>query len=147
MADSKKTAKKSEPKAKQPPASNAVAAAASTPKKGAAKKTAKAATENMPQINTSNAAEAAAKMIAHKLASAVGGNATGSAAKHESASFRQLKEGLNKSASQGAASFIQSTAPTKKSSQHFGRPNQVGHNQTFGADVNRSGVPRRTGGG
>lgn len=34
----------------------------------------------------------------------------------------------------------------KKSSQAFGFGKQVGHNQTFGADVNRRSVPRRTAG-
>jgi hypothetical protein len=29
----------------------------------------------------------------------------------------------------------------------MGGRKQIGHNQTFGADVNRAGVPRRTGGG
>lgn len=147
MADAKKTGKKSETKAAKSPAKSASAAAsapASTAKKGAAKKVEKPAAAGMPLINTSNAAEAAAKMIGNKLSS-MGGDS--SAGKHESASFRQLKESLNKPAGQGAASFIQSTAPTKKSSQPFGGPNQVRHNQTFGADVNRAGVPRRTGGG
>ena len=34
----------------------------------------------------------------------------------------------------------------KKSNLPFGGGKQVGHNQTFGADVTRSGVPRRTAG-
>ena len=36
------------------------------------------------------------------------------------------------------------TSQYKKSNQPLGGPKQVGRNQTFGADVNRSGVPRRT---
>ena len=68
--------------------------------------------------------------------------------KHESAAFRQLKDSLSKTASQGVANFIQSTASSKKSNLPFsGGHQQVRRNQTFGADVNRSGVPRRTGGG
>jgi hypothetical protein len=34
----------------------------------------------------------------------------------------------------------------KSSAQPFGHKQQVGRNQTFGADVTRSGVPRRTSG-
>ena len=38
-------------------------------------------------------------------------------------------------------------AGQKKSNLPMGGGKQVGRNQTFGADVNRAGVPRRTGGG
>ena len=34
----------------------------------------------------------------------------------------------------------------KKSALPFAAGRQVGHNQTFGSDATRSGVPRRTGG-
>ena len=79
-------------------------------------------------------------------------NASGakSGEKRESGSFKQLKQSLTKPAAHGPASFLQSTAPERKSNLPFvgggGRNQQVGHNQTFGADVNRAGVPRRTGG-
>jgi hypothetical protein len=43
---------------------------------------------------------------------------------------------LNQSAPEGTK---------KPSAQPFGRK-QVGHNQTFGGDLTRSGVPRRTSG-
>jgi hypothetical protein len=35
-------------------------------------------------------------------------------------------------------------ARQKKTKQNYGGGQQVGHNQTFGSDVNRAGVPRRT---
>jgi hypothetical protein len=93
-----------------------------------------------PLIDTSLAAAAAAKMVANRDVL----NAAGE--KRESGAFKQLKESLTKPATSGPASFLQSTAPQKKSNLPFGGRNQVGHNQTFGADVNRTGVPRRTGG-
>lgn len=112
-------------------------------KPAAAKKASKptaATTSSVPQIDTSLAAQSAANMIANRdLRSATVGE------KRETGSFKQLKANLNKPAG-GPASFLQSTAPQKKSNLPFGGRKQVGHNQTFGADVNRTGVPRRTGG-
>lgn len=119
--------------AKKPAAKKAPAA-----KKSA--KTAAGAAPAAPLIDTSLAAAAAAKMVANRdLLNAAG-------EKRESGAFKQLKESLTKPATSGPASFLQSTAPQKKSNLPFGGRNQVGHNQTFGADVNRTGVPRRTGG-
>jgi hypothetical protein len=111
------------------------------PKKAAAaKKSSAPASEGAPMIDTSLAAAAAAKMVANRdLLSST-------SPKRESNSFKQMKESLNKPAVTGPASFLHSTAPQKKSNLPLGGRNQVGHNQTFGADVNRSGVPRRTGG-
>jgi hypothetical protein len=111
------------------------------PKKAAvAKKKAAPGDTGSPMIDTSLAAAAAAKMVANRdLLNPAG-------PKRESGSFKQMKESLSKPASTGPASFLHSTAPQKKSNLPFGGRNQVGHNQTFGADVNRSGVPRRTGG-
>jgi hypothetical protein len=115
--------------------------AAAAKKAPAAKKGAKpAGAPAAPLIDTSLAAAAAAKLVANRDRLAPGGE------KRESGAFKQLKESLAKPASSGPASFLQSTAPQKKSNLPFGGRNQVGHNQTFGADVNRSGVPRRTGG-
>jgi hypothetical protein len=93
-------------------------------------------------FDTTLAASAAAKMVAHGATPAVSlaGN------QHETAAFKKLKESLSKPSTQGIANFISSTAPVKKGGQPFTAPNQVKRGQTFGADVNRSGVPRRTGG-
>lgn len=110
-------------------------------KPAASKKAARpaGATTSAPMIDTSLAAAAAAKMVANRDMRAPAGPT------RESNSFKQMKESLSKPAT-GPASFLQSSAPQKKSNMPFGGRNQVGHNQTFGADVNRSGVPRRTGG-
>ena len=97
-----------------------------------------------PLIDTSLAAQAAAKMVAHRDVLAAAGGASADTAGRESSTFKQLKQGLNKPASQGPASFLQNTAPQKKLNLPFAGRNQVGRNQTFGADVNRTGVPRRT---
>ena len=94
-----------------------------------------------PLIDTSLAAAAAAKMVAHGTAApSLGG------AHAESAAFKKLKENLANPPSQGVASFLQNPPPAKKSGLPFGQQNQMRRGQTFGADVNRSGVPRRTGG-
>ncbi|HXE51412.1 MAG TPA: hypothetical protein VN541_00260 [Tepidisphaeraceae bacterium] len=118
-------------------------AAASKPAAKAARKSAKpAAPAGAPLIDTNLAAQAAAKMLVNRDLL----NRPDTTEKRESSSFKQLKESLAKPPAQGPASFLQSTAPQKKLNLPFGGRNQVGHNQTFGADVNRTGVPRRTGG-
>ena len=119
---------------------------AESSKGGATKKASKpaaGAAEGVPQIDTNLAAQSAANMVAHR--DVLHATPDGSD-KRESSSFKQLKANLNKPSVQGPASFLQSTAPQKKSNLPFGSRKQVGHNQTFGADVNRTGVPRRTGG-
>ncbi len=74
--------------------------------------------------------------------------ASGSGASPESSSFKNMKQGLSKSHLSGLDSLLNKSGPAdgKKSNLPFGGGKQVGHNQTFGADVNRTGVPRRTGG-
>lgn len=107
-------------------------------KKAAAKKpAAKPAAGSIPGIDTSLAAETAAKMLAAKFNKSVG------TAKPESAMFRQMKEGLNKPHSAAMSNVLdkaQGPEPIKSHPQF----KQVGHNQTHGADVTRTGVPRRT---
>jgi hypothetical protein len=66
--------------------------------------------------------------------------------KRETAAFKQLKQGLSKSGSQGLGGILGGVQGGKKSTQTFSGPNQVRRNQTFGADVSRNNVPRRTGG-
>lgn len=136
MAKSKKQSGEQSAGGQPAPAAKAAGKKAASPKK----KSAPATPVGTPMIDTSLAAAAAARMVANRDLL----NATGP--KKESGSFKQLKENLNKPAVTGPASFLQNTAPPKKSNLPFGGRNQVGHNQTFGADVNRSGVPRRTGG-
>jgi hypothetical protein len=121
------------------------AAAAVPEKKPAAKPAASAAASGSPVIDTSLAANAAAAMIAGKV-SGTGGKPAGSQPqKKESAAFKQLKAGLNKpSAGSLGGAFGVAGQQKKNVTQQHGGPRQVGHNQTFGADVTRSGVPRRT---
>lgn len=96
-----------------------------------------------PLVDTSLAAQTAAKML---LARAAGGGDAG-APRAETSTFKNLKESVQKPHLQGMNNLLNSTAPpaAKRSNTPFGQK-QVGHNQTFGADVNRAGVPRRTGG-
>jgi hypothetical protein len=115
----------------------------------------------VPLIDTSLAAEAAAKMVLHRAS----GTGTGGPPapqsqppqsqspqgqpepdKRETSTFKQLKQGLNKTGSQNLGGVLGGVQSGKKSNQPFGGGNQHVRNQTFGADVNRSGVPRRTGG-
>jgi len=130
----KATANKPEPAA----AKGKTPAAAS--KRPAAKKGPPTGSTGTPLIDTSLAAAAAAKMVANRDRLSAGENRGGSGL------IKQLKDSLNKSASTGPADFLHTTSPNKNPNLPFGGRNQVGHNQTFGADVNRSGVPRRTGG-
>src|SRR5579871_5471123 len=113
---------------------------------GGAKKSAKSAKPAPPPpaaplIDTNLAAAAAAKLVAHK-------DELSTAPAHgESAAFKQLKENLHKTGGQSTPSFLQNMLPSKKFNPSIpGRNQQIGRNQTFGTDVNRSGVPRRTGG-
>ena len=108
------------------------------------KKTTAPATTAAPVIDTAQLAVAAAK--------SVGAKATftpAAAGAKESAGFKQLRESLNHPTAAGSMANVlnQAAGPSNKKSggPHFGGK-QVGRNQTFGADVNRTGVPRRTGG-
>jgi hypothetical protein len=94
-------------------------------------------------IDTSLAAQSAAKLLVAKSH----GTGQQTSAKTESDSFKNLKDSVNKPHLQGMDNLLNSTGlpAAKRSNTPFGHK-QVGHNQTFGADVNRTGVPRRTGG-
>ncbi len=129
------------------------AAAAKKPAAGAAKGGRKAAapagaaTPQPPTIDTNLAASAAASMILNRAAAgAAAPQGANAPAKKESASFKSMKDSLSKP-SQGLGGNFGSIGAQKQSGQNFGGGKQVGRNQTFGADVNRAGVPRRTGGG
>jgi hypothetical protein len=99
-----------------------------------------------PLVDTNLAAQAAAKRVVAGLAPNRGASNIPMA---DSASFRHLKDSLAKPAASGLAGILDKTAgPSQKQSNtpfHGGK--QTGRNQVFGADVNRTGVPRRTGGG
>ena len=104
-----------------------------------------------PMIDTSLAASTAAAMILNRAVTGGGGGTpqagANQPAKKESASFKNLKDSLNKPTAGGLGGNFGGIGAQKKSGQNFGGGKQVGRNQTFGADVNRAGVPRRTGGG
>jgi hypothetical protein len=93
-------------------------------------------------IDPAKSAASAAAMVAHKVSTA----APAVGPKVESSSFRNLKESVAKP--QALGGFLDKLTPTgqKKSNLPFSSSKQVGHNQTFGADVSRRSVPRRTGG-
>ncbi|HEX3358625.1 MAG TPA: hypothetical protein VHS31_16740 [Tepidisphaeraceae bacterium] len=114
-----------------------------TPKKAPAKKKA-APSSGSSMVDTTLAAQNAARLLVagHKSAT------SGSGASPESGSFKNMKQGLSKPHLSGLDSLLNKSGPAdgKKSNAPFGGNKQVGHNQTFGADVNRTGVPRRTGG-
>jgi len=135
---------KAEAKAEAKPKAPAKKAASTPAPK--AKKTAKPSdtSTDVPLIDTSLAAQAAAKMVVNRD---MLGSSKPSGEKKESGSFKQLKESLLKPAVQGPGGLLSPVSQQKKTNSGFGGRNQVGHNQTFGADVNRSGVPRRTSGG
>lgn len=96
-----------------------------------------------PLIDTNLAASVAAKMLVHKDLLT---NAAQSSDAAESDAFKQLKEGVHKPIGNTTPTFLQSLTPDKKFNAIPNRHQQIGRNQTFGADVNRTGVPRRTGG-
>jgi hypothetical protein len=120
------------------------AAAGAVKKKGG--KTPATAPAGQPLVDTNLAAQAAAKRVVAGLAPA---SVSGGAPMAESASFKHLKDSLSKPAASGLAGMLDKTAGPgqKKSNLPFHGGKQLGRNQTFGADVNRAGVPRRTGGG
>ena len=91
-------------------------------------------------IDTALAANAAAAMVAGNVSLP----ATGGQPKKDSAAFKQLKAGLNKPSAGALGGAFAVQSGKKKAITPLGGPKQVGHNQTFGADVNRTGVPRRT---
>ena len=135
-------------KAKSEPA----AAAKKSAPAAAAKKSGKpagAGAGQAPLIDTGLAAATAAAMVASRLA---GGGASGqrSGGTQESSSFKSLKDSINKPNVGSLGGILGTAAGQKKSGAGFG-PKQSGpaggsRNQTFGADVNRTGVPRRTSG-
>jgi histone H1/5 len=141
-----------QPAAAKPAAAKAAAPKAAAPKAAATKATAKkpaktaksSAPAGAPMIDTSLAAAAAAQMVGNRNLHQETAGQEGK--KPESAAFRQMKENLNKPSGAGSAGLQHNAGISKKMPQPFGGFKQVGRNQTFGADVNRAGVPRRTGG-
>jgi hypothetical protein len=138
-ASKKPDTKSSETKAEAKPKAAAKAKAPATKKPASSGGAA-------PLIDTNLAASAAAAMILNRAGTAPAASGQ-PVAKKESSSFKNLKDSLNKPASQTLGGTFGNIAGQKKSNLPMGGGKQVGRNQTFGADVNRAGVPRRTGGG
>ena len=138
--------------------------------KGASRQPSKSAAPagggGVPLIDTDLAAATAAKMLVSRAASGAAQGATSGAAasaagtssddvgagekregeKRETSTFKQLKQNLSKPQGGGLGSVLGGPVAGKKGNTPVGGNQQVARNQTFGADVNRSGVPRRTGG-
>lgn len=143
MAKAKKSESKPAGSAKKPSAGNAKTTGGKKPAGG---------TSHAPAIDTNLAASAAASMILNRAVGGSGGSSssggTSQPQKKESASFKQLKQNIAKPAPSGPGGILSNATTQKKAGNlPFGGGQQKGHNQTFGADVNRAGVPRRTGGG
>ena len=99
----------------------------------------------MPLVDTDLAAQAAAQMLAAGLGRR---EQQTEEDKREGSLIRQLKADLNKGHAQTVSNVLDKGTPQggkKSSGMPFGQK-QVGRNQTYGADVTRSGVPRRTSG-
>ena len=127
-------------------AKKSATAAPSAIKKPAAKsKAAAKPAAAAPMVDTNLAAQAAARMLTAKAA---GGHTAPAGDKKETSTFKQLKQSFSKPHGASVGNMLNSTISTaaKKSNAPFQGNKQVGHNQTFGADVSRNNVPRRTGG-
>ena len=64
--------------------------------------------------------------------------------KHETSTFKNLKDQLAKPKPAGMGHILGTTGEQKKGPSHF-MNQQRGHNQTYGG-FNKTGVPRRTNG-
>jgi hypothetical protein len=98
-----------------------------------------------PLVDTNLAAEAAARRVKAGFGPA---RTSSNLPVTESASFRNMKDSLSKPTAGLAGILDKTSGPAQRQSNtpfHGGK--QTGRNQVFGADVNRAGVPRRTGGG
>ena len=124
--------------AKKPTKPTSEKSAATERKKSAAKAPAKSG-GGMPQIDTNIAANTAAALVGGRISL----NAP-SAPRQESAAFKQMKENVAKPHVQGLSNILDTSNQNKKPNLPIGGGKQVAHNQTFSADVTRSGVPRRT---
>jgi hypothetical protein len=131
-------------KAKQPPAK------AAGKSKSAGK--GKPAAPGAPHIDTALAAQTAARFVGAKRTSTPPATPAAGEAR-ESAAFKSLKQTVNQPVNSGLSNILDKAGGSTQRQQNqpaFGgyqSGRTVGRNQTFGADVNRAGVPRRTGGG
>ena len=97
------------------------------------------ATSAAPMVDTNLAAQAAAKMLVAKKSESSASTRKGGGL------INQLKAQLNRQSSASVSGMLDKSAPTGAKKPHlpFGGK-QVAHHQTYGGDITRSGVPRRT---
>ena len=130
-----KSSKKSETGNKEAGGSQKKAAAKKSPAK-------EPASSGNPMIDTSLAAENAAKLLFAKFNNS--GSKNSIAPNQESSMFKQMKAGLNKPSAGSAMSNLLGKSHGPDPIKNLPMMKQVGHNQTIGeANVTRSGVPRR----
>jgi len=113
-------------------------------KKSSESKPASAGAAAAQGIDPAQSAASAAALVANKISNPT----TAQGPTVESSGFRNLKESLAKPHAQAIGGLLDKLTPTgqKRSGLPFGASKQVGHNQTFGADVSRRSIPRRTNG-
>jgi 3-oxoacyl-ACP reductase-like protein len=118
-------------------------AAAAPAKKGKAGPSKGSSSGGAQMGNNEFAAQSAARML---MARATGAPIDQTAGKKESSTFKNLKNNIAKPHLASMDNVLNSTGNIsgQKSNLPFSQTNQKGHNQTYGADVNRAGVPRRT---
>ena len=97
-------------------------------------------------VDTSLAAEAAARMVAARGSGKLG-TATG-AAKPETSMFRQLKENVAKPHLAGVDTLLSNTTPPGARPANLPTPGDkpAGHHQTLSTEASRRNIPRRTAG-
>jgi hypothetical protein len=134
-------AKKTEPRTEQNAAPAAKSKAVGRRKKMAA--SAETSPSGKPMVDTSFAAEAAARMLASRAK--LGAKVERNSSEKESGTFKQLKEGVNKPSGQAAANVIGSALGPSRSNLPIPNKGQTAHSQSMG-NVSRINVPRRTGG-
>lgn len=96
-------------------------------------------------VDTSFAAEAAARMLAARAKLGTAPPTAGTDAQRESGAFKQMKENLNKPAAGGISSAMGNTFGPNKTNLPNPDKGHVVRDQTT-SNVNRVNVPRRTGG-
>jgi hypothetical protein len=99
----------------------------------------------VPVIDTNLAAQNAAAALLHKDMAPDADEERQAGPKHESSTFKHLKEQLAHPKPAALSNLLGPVGKQKKSGGGFFGNQQKGHNQTFGG-FNKTGVPRRTNG-
>jgi hypothetical protein len=131
MAKAKKSESSSE---SSKPAAKKKAPATAPAKKGAS------SAGGSPAVNTDFAAQSAARML---MARKSGAQLNTTSDKKESSAFKAMKDNLAKPHMSSMDNMLNSTATPGANKSNVPQQNQKGRNQTYSADVTRTGVPRR----